>query len=181
MQSITKKSDETIDSYVKRIKEIKDKLTNVSSTVNDEDIVIYALNGLPTEYNIFRTSMRTRSQSVTFDELHVLMKSEESAIAKQSKSENVILQPTAMYASQIGRSWSNSPQFSHGRGRGRSGRGRTTFFNPSSSYSRGSTTNNNNPYSESRPLCQICGRLGHMALDCYNRMNYNFQGKHPTP
>lgn len=33
----------------------------------------------------------------------------------------------------------------------------------------------------SRISCQICNRPGHMALDCYNRMNYNFQGRHPSP
>lgn len=82
LQAISKKPDESIDSYVKRIKEIKDKLANVSSVVNEEDLMIYALNGLPVEYNTFRTSMRTRSGTVTFDELHVLLKSEESALEK---------------------------------------------------------------------------------------------------
>lgn len=64
LQSITKKTDESVDSYIKRIKEIKDKLVNVSSVVNDEDLLIYELNGLSVEYNTFQTSMRTRSQSL---------------------------------------------------------------------------------------------------------------------
>lgn len=100
LQSISKKADESIDSYIKRIKEIKDKLANVSSVVNNEDLLIYALNGLSVEYNTFRTSMRTRSQSVSFEELHVLLKSEEYAIEKQSKREDLVVQPTAMYATQ---------------------------------------------------------------------------------
>lgn len=53
LKSIIKKLEESIDSYVKRVKEIKDKLVNVSSCVNDEDLLIYVLNRLPTEYNIF--------------------------------------------------------------------------------------------------------------------------------
>ena len=31
----------------------------------------------------------------------------------------------------------------------------------------------------SRSPCQICRREGHQALDCFNRMNYSFQGRHP--
>jgi len=31
----------------------------------------------------------------------------------------------------------------------------------------------------SRSPCQICKREGHQALDCFNQMNYLFQGHHP--
>jgi hypothetical protein len=30
-----------------------------------------------------------------------------------------------------------------------------------------------------RTPCQICGKLGHQALDCFHRMNYSYQGKNP--
>jgi hypothetical protein len=33
--------------------------------------------------------------------------------------------------------------------------------------------------SPSRVPCQICGRTNHLALDCYHRMDYSFQGKFP--
>ena len=26
---------------------------------------------------------------------------------------------------------------------------------------------------------KICGKLGHLAIDCYHRMDYAYQGKHP--
>ena len=29
----------------------------------------------------------------------------------------------------------------------------------------------------SRPTCQICGKNGHIALDCYHRMNFAYQGR----
>jgi hypothetical protein len=29
--------------------------------------------------------------------------------------------------------------------------------------------------------CQICGRFNHTALDCYHRMDYVYQGRHPPP
>ena len=30
----------------------------------------------------------------------------------------------------------------------------------------------------SRPTCQICGKNGHIALDCYHRMNFAYQCRH---
>jgi hypothetical protein len=30
-----------------------------------------------------------------------------------------------------------------------------------------------------RVPCQICSRLNHSALDCFHRMNFSFQGRHP--
>jgi len=30
-----------------------------------------------------------------------------------------------------------------------------------------------------RTACQICGRNNHSALDCFHRMDYSFQGRHP--
>ncbi|TYK23168.1 UBN2_3 domain-containing protein [Cucumis melo var. makuwa] len=98
LQQISKKQDESIDLYIKKIKELKDKLANAATIVEDEDPVIYALNGLPSEYSAFRTSMQTRSQPVGFSDLHVLLKSEESAIEKQTKCEDILGQPTTMLA-----------------------------------------------------------------------------------
>ena len=28
-------------------------------------------------------------------------------------------------------------------------------------------------------MCHICGKLGHLAVDCYHRMDFAYQGKHP--
>ena len=33
--------------------------------------------------------------------------------------------------------------------------------------------------SRPRPTCQICGKVGHLAIDCYHRMGFAFQGRHP--
>ena len=30
-----------------------------------------------------------------------------------------------------------------------------------------------------RPTCQIYGKLGHIAIDCYHKIDYAYQGKHP--
>jgi hypothetical protein len=44
----------------------------------------------------------------------------------------------------------------------------------------GKPLNSSTPlFPNSRPACQICGKISHQALDCYHRMDFSFQGKHP--
>ena len=64
LQTISKGSD-SIDSYIQRIKELKDNLASVSMIVDDEIILIYTLNGLPPEFSAFRTSIHARSEGLS--------------------------------------------------------------------------------------------------------------------
>ncbi len=71
------------------------------------------------------------------------------------------------------------------RGRG----GRFNNFNTSSfssqphQFSQSSSFNAPQQFSpksdSTRPQCQICGKMGHLAIDCYQRMNFAYQGKNP--
>lgn len=181
LQTISKKPDESIDAYIRRIKEIKDKLADVSTVINEEDLLIYALNGLPTEFNTFRTAMRTRPQPVTFEELHVLLKSEESALAKQSKCDDLFNQPIALLTFSQSLP-SHAPTFNNnsiqGCGCGISN-GHGSFSFDTQGHGHGSSQQQQSVVPDKHPSCQICLRRGHTALDCFNRMNYNFQGCHP--
>ncbi|KAF9606138.1 hypothetical protein IFM89_023191 [Coptis chinensis] len=47
----------------------------------------------------------------------------------------------------------------------------------SSSYNTGSSSSSN--YNGARPICQICNKPGHLAIDCYNRVNHAYMGRHP--
>lgn len=211
LHTVSKNSTESIDDYLVRIKDLVDKLATVSVTIDDEDILLYTLNGLPTEYNSFRTSIRTRSESVTLDELHALLKSEAKFIEEQSKSPSAVFNPTAMFACGSGM---NSPNFrgrgrNQGQGRGfnpgrpnqgqyNQGQGRGNFFGSSnqsqtpnsqnqgqgrgnfSGSNNGNFSGNNGGFSGGgRVTCQICNKPSHGALDCYNRLNLSYQGRHP--
>ena len=39
--------------------------------------------------------------------------------------------------------------------------------------------NHENNFGARHIFCQICQKQGHGALDCYNRMNFSYQGRHP--
>ena len=82
------------------------------------------------------------------------------------------------------------PQFnnSSNRGKGRNSNGRSRGGRGYSHNGRGgfqnqnnySSTNSGNIGNQSQsPYYQIFGKVGHLALDCYHRMDYSYQGRHP--
>ena len=82
------------------------------------------------------------------------------------------------------------PQFnnSSNRGKGRNSNGRGRGGRGYSHNGRGgfqnqnnySSTNSGNTGNQSQsPYYQIFGKVGHLALDCYHRMDYSYQGRHP--
>lgn len=71
-------------------------------------------------------------------------------------------------------------------GRGHSGSSGSSFGNSSdtlhySNKTSGFQSTGFGDFSSNKVVCQICKKFGHNALDCYNQMNYSFQGHHPPP
>jgi hypothetical protein len=46
-------------------------------------------------------------------------------------------------------------------------------------YSKNHFNNATNSVSHNRAPCQICGKSGDQALDCFHRMNSSYPGRHP--
>ncbi|MDV3183810.1 MAG: hypothetical protein Q8847_02470 [Sweet potato little leaf phytoplasma] len=106
LRSISYLPTETINAFVQRIKDIMNKLAVVLVVIDQEDVAIYALNGLPSASNVFKTTVCTRSQNLSFEELHVLMSSKEHALEQQVKNEvsSQSLAMTANFSFGVGRS-----------------------------------------------------------------------------
>ena len=119
-----------------------------------------------------------------------MLQSEELAMAENLET---IPQSLAMFASNLRPNGNNSQNQGSRRGRGRNnsnrGRGGGRFNNNNG----GASHQNFSPQQQSnsqfgnlsyrtdstRPMCQICGKSGHLALDCYHRMDFAYQGKNP--
>ena len=97
LYTIKKTPSEIIKQYTSRIKALVDKLAATSVSLEDEETPVHTLNGLPTAFNAFRTSIRTRNSTISLEELHTLLILEESTMAKTSAIEAI---PTAMVAFQ---------------------------------------------------------------------------------
>ena len=75
-----KKGSESMDVYLQKIKVVRDKLLAVGVIVDDEELLPIAIKGLPKEFNAFRSTIRTRSTQLSFDELSTLLNAKEESL-----------------------------------------------------------------------------------------------------
>ena len=185
-----KKGNDNVDTYLQKIKTVRDKLLAVGVVVDDEELLHIAIKGLPKEYNAFRSAIRTKSVHLSFDELSTMLNAEEESLNEGLEVKDTIFAMASSANQKPHGGGYNQPSHS-GRGRGnfnnrggRGGRGSNSqyYFSPS----QFSPFNQFQQFPSSsggakleRPICQICGKAGHLAIDCYHRMDYAYQGKYP--
>ena len=175
-----KKCSNSVDTYLQKIKVISDKLMAVGIFLDDEELLHVAIKGLPKEFNAFRFAIRTRSTKLSFDELATMLNVEEESLNEGLEIKDSTFSMSVNTAPRLNNSGAyNNYNQSTNRGRGRNNnyRGRGRGFSPNY-FSQYSPNQGYGPRTE-RPTCQICGKAGHMAIDCYHRMDYAYRGKHP--
>jgi hypothetical protein len=70
--------NESVSTFVSRIKELKDKLGDIGESVSSTDLVTITLNGMSEDYQMFITGLAAREKAPTFEELtSILMQEEE--------------------------------------------------------------------------------------------------------
>jgi gag-polypeptide of LTR copia-type len=175
----SKKGGSTCRQYLQHMQSIADCLRNIGSDISEQDLILYTLQGLGSDFDNFVTAVSMRSGSLTMVELHNLLLSHEARLKANlhslssvhlasSQEASSTVPATALY---IGTSQSRPPfsnfssesssQSFHTKGRGNQrGRGRGRFFG----------------YSSDKPQRQICLRRGHTAAKYYHRFDLSFTG-----
>ena len=123
-----------MNTFLQKIKIARDKLLAVGIVVDNEKLICIVLRGLPKDFAYFCLAIRTRSEPITYEQLSIMLQSEEQAMVGNLDNTSHSL---AMFAS--GNKNPNSPQpqsHNHGgsnRGRGKNngnrGRGGARFNN----------------------------------------------------
>jgi hypothetical protein len=80
--------DENITSYFVRISELRDQLQGIEEIISKKELVNIVLNGIPKTWDAFATSMNTRKECPTFEELWTCCAQEESRINAKDKPQN---------------------------------------------------------------------------------------------
>ncbi|KAF3786500.1 hypothetical protein EJ110_NYTH11693 [Nymphaea thermarum] len=84
-----KKGNESITTYLHKAKGIAHQLAMASKPVDEEDLVMNILSGLPTdEYGTLKVSLRTRVDPINLEELYSLLLIQESEISKPGNLED---------------------------------------------------------------------------------------------
>ena len=68
-QNTVKKPDQSMFGYLQQLKSITDSLIAINCSVFDKDLVIQALNGLPSEYDPFVTMVTNGPTILSFGDL----------------------------------------------------------------------------------------------------------------
>jgi gag-polypeptide of LTR copia-type len=185
-----KKGNATCSQYIQQVQSIADQLRSIGSDLSDQDLVLYTLQGLGTDFENFVTTISLRSGSVTMNELRSLFFSHEArqqanlasltssmvnlTVQKsnndQSKSDSS--SPTVCYAGNTKNSSftphqnqnSDNSYNKNYRGKGRGGyRGRGRGRSQASTFEN--------------TQCQICYKWGHPAHKYYHRFDITFVGE----
>ncbi|PKU86287.1 Retrovirus-related Pol polyprotein from transposon TNT 1-94 [Dendrobium catenatum] len=163
----------TMQQYLNHVKVIVDNIAAAGSNVDTEDVILHILNGLPASYNPFKAAIRTSPLPMTLDNLYSLLCSEEIIVNQEiSKETSTVAGATALYATSSNQSRNRPPR----------------KFGKIRNYSTGQPSpqsipspNTSNPASANtaRPICQICNKVGHIALNCWHRSNPRFAPTNP--
>jgi hypothetical protein len=171
----------------------------VGKPVTDEDLISYIISGLTPRYNAFITSfaLMTKDESIPLEDFHTLLLNHEQLLNNQnaeaevsssfalhaqksnhnprkSKFNNAYRQNQSRFPNSKQNQTRFSPQFSP-----QQHTPQKKFFPGTSSPQGKSNSGHFNSQESNRPPCQICGKNNHQALDCFHRMDYAFQGRHP--
>ncbi|TQD80693.1 hypothetical protein C1H46_033719 [Malus baccata] len=159
---------------------IADNLALVGKPVDDDELVQIILNNLGSAFEMTVNAAQARDTPITYPTLESLLLTTERRMAEQIVS-LVESAPVNAFVAARGRG-----------GRSRGG-GRASFPSNRGGVNQrgfGPRNNNNNyqrvpasngeRYGGGRITCQICGKEGHPALDCYQRMNAAYEGRIPA-
>uniref|UniRef100_A0A2N9J149 Reverse transcriptase Ty1/copia-type domain-containing protein n=1 Tax=Fagus sylvatica TaxID=28930 RepID=A0A2N9J149_FAGSY len=159
-----RKGNESVSSYLQRIKTTRDMLYAVGVQIDNEELLHIILKGLPKEYAPFASAIRTRDGILSLEKLSVLLQTEE-----QSMKEAMEIQVTTEEEAEIP---SNEAEEEDPI---------TSLHHSLHISNQQQNQNQASPQARSeRPTCQICWKQGHYAIDCYHRMDFAYQGKNPT-
>lgn len=161
-------------SYIEEAKLLADQLFATSKPVEEQDLITYFLSGLKQQYMPFVTAFTfaTRDKEFSLDDFQTeilifepLMKPSTTSIPAETTFAFAATQSKPGYLKK-----NKCPGFSS----------QNRLLNRPS-VPMGSSNNKPNAQQsvDNRPICQICGKKGHTALDCYDRFNLSYQVRLP--
>ena len=114
-----KEGKESVNSFLQKIKVARDKLLDVGVPVDNEELICIVLRGLPREFAHLCSAICTKSDPITYEQLAIMLQSEEQAMTDHLDSVSNSLAMFAFNGKANGSS-SHQPQ-NHGsrRGKGR--------------------------------------------------------------
>ena len=113
----------SIQDYILRMRGIADSLNSSGLVLSDDELLLYILGGLSSEYNSVVVNLTSRHESVSLQEAQYMLQSQELRIEQQNSVMNVESHSTNITLKQTGPNRGNSNGAYHGGNHSQSNRG----------------------------------------------------------
>jgi hypothetical protein len=168
-----KKGNSFIMKYYQKFQQLADALAAMNKPLNHFEMVYFLLAGLGSEYDPFVTFVQTRVEPLPIEELYGHLLAHELRLDYH----NTAIDLSVSGADVASRGPSSFRSYRGGRGHshGSSGHGSPPRQSPRFNRSKGrGFPSTGRGSSSNRPLCQICNKIGHLAINCYSRFDNTY-------
>jgi hypothetical protein len=160
----SKKCDLSAADFFHKIMGFANELAAANAPLHDEEVLAYLHAGLPVEYDPFITSMMTKSEALSLDDVFTHLIAFEARLPQHQTDMQLQFASSVKYTGRGG--------FNRGRGRGDRGRG---------GCSRGGALVRGPHHDSGSWLeCQIYGKVSHTVIKCWYRMDDSYQEEGPS-
>ena len=170
-----KKGDSSVADYFHKFTHLTDTFAAVDQPLPPHEALSFLLAGLSSDYDSLVTSVKTQVHPMSLEDLYGHMLSHELRLAQH--------QPTV----DLSNGSANFTNKSFSTRGGCGGRNSSTFssncggrsnFNSNRGRGRG---RNNSYYNPNQPVCQVCQKPGHTALQCYHHFDNSYTVESTPP
>ena len=167
--TLIQRGNRSITEYLHAVKTLADEIATIDNSISDDDLTLYVLNGLGSEFQEIVAPIRARESPLTFEELHDLLVGHE-AYLRRLETATQHLVASANYTKTKSSNYRGSQQWFNrsndtSRGYHGSNTGRN-FGGPQRDGRRFNSGRSNNFNRGYQPKCQICYQVGHVAKSC---------------
>ncbi|KAE8728752.1 hypothetical protein F3Y22_tig00004072pilonHSYRG00090 [Hibiscus syriacus] len=165
--TLIQKGNRSISDYLHAVKALADEIALIDHPISDDDLTLYILNGLGSDFREIAAPICARERSLTFEELHDLLVGHDSYL-RQLESATQQLVVSANYTNR--KSSGNNFQKIQGKP---SGFSRNQGQNKDSRPHNKSTGRPNTSQKRYQPKCQFCDQIGHTAKSCPQLLSHS--------
>ena len=167
--TMIKKGNQTVQEYLHTVKALVDEISLIDHPIADDDLTLYILNGLGSDFQEIAAPIRAKEKPLTFEELHDLLIGHDAYLWRLETT----TQQLVASANYSNRRPASSFGGQHSKGNFKNGYGRNEgssrqdsnkgSYRPSEGLNNSKKSNGQCKYT---PKCQICDELGHIAKHC---------------
>ena len=141
--TLIQQGSRTVSEFFHAVKVIVDELSLIDAPVSDDDLTLYALNGLGSEFQDMVAPIRMRETALSFAKLHDLLIGHEHYLKRMDGNSSTLVVTTNSSQQK-----SLNPRFKNNKNHSKQ------------------NSSNKTPSKKSSVVCQICDHPSHTAKNC---------------